>query len=119
MWCRAPFSVMTSTSLVIDLTNPAIGERHHMLLGREIVDLFDLPSSPSIEQSGPPRVYGIWEPGHIELFKSFPDFVTELTLRLAGGDRARNLAAYGHYAEIGNRLVANKIVVQLQPAGEP
>lgn len=115
----APFSVMTSTSLVLDLTNPGIGERHHMLLGREIVDLFDLPSSPSIEQSGPPRVYGISDPGHIELFKNFPDFVTELAARLAGTDRARSLAAYGHYAEIGNRLTANKIVVHMQPAGTP
>jgi len=115
----APFSVMTSTSLVVDLTNPAIGERHHMLLGKEVVDLFDLPFSPSIEESGPPRVYGIWEPGHVELFKNFPDFVRELTLRLGGGDRALNLAAYGHYTEIGNRLAAEKIVVQLQPAGNP
>ena len=115
----APFSVMTQTSLVLDLTNPAIGERHHMLLGREIVDLFDLPSSPSIEQSGPPRVYGIWEPGHIELFTNFPDFVQALTLGLSGGDRALSLAAYGHYTEIGNRLTANKIVVHLQPAGMP
>ena len=115
----APFSVMTSTSLVIDLVNPAIGERHHLLLGHRLVDLFDLPSSPNIEQSGPPRVYGIWEPGHIELFKNFPDFVAELTLRLGGGDRALHLAAYGHYTEIGNRLTANKIVVHMQPAGSP
>jgi len=115
----APFSVMTSTSLVIDLLNPAIGERHHLLLGPEIVDLFDLPASPAIEQSGPPRIYGIHEPGHVELFKNFPDFVAELSLRLGGGDRALGLAAQGHYLEFDNRLAANKIVVQLQSAGSP
>jgi hypothetical protein len=115
----APFSVMTSTSLVIDLANPAIGERHHMLLGREVVDLYDLPSSPSIEQSGPPRVYGITEPGHVELFSNFPDFVSELKERLGAADRALAFAAYGRYTEIGNRLAANKIVVHVQPAGSP
>jgi hypothetical protein len=115
----APFSVMTSTSLVIDLANPAIGERHHMLLGREVVDLYDLPSSPAIEQSGPPRVYGITEPGHIELYSNFVDFVNALRLRLGASDRALAFAAYGIYTEIGNRLAANKIVVHVQPAGSP
>ena len=115
----APFSVMTGTSLAIDLANPAIGDRHHMLLGHEVVDLFDLPSSPIIEQSGPPRVYGITEPGHVELFAGFSEFVDALTIRLGGGDRAVHFAAYGRYTEIGNRLAANKIVVHLQPAGSP
>jgi hypothetical protein len=115
----APFSVMSATSLTIDLANPAIGERHHMLLGHEVVDLFDLPFSPGIEQSGPPRVYGITEPGHVELFASFSEFVDALARRLGGGDRAVHFAAYGRYTEIGNRLAANKIVVHLHPAGSP
>jgi hypothetical protein len=90
-----------------------------MRIGHDLIDLFDLPYSPGIEQSGPPRVYGILAPGHVELFKSFADFVDELTLRLASADRALSMAAYGSYAEIGNQLSANKIVVNMQPAGAP
>lgn len=115
----APFSAMGATSLVIDLANPDIDERHHMLIGRERIDLFDLPASPSIEPSGPPRVYGIWEPGHVELFKDFGGFVDELALRLSDTDRARNLAAYGRFATATNSLTANKIVVHMLPAETP
>ena len=112
----APFSVMGSSSLVIDLMNPDIGTRHHILIGDRLIDLFDLPASPAIAESDSPRVYGIWEPGHVELFKSFADFVDELALRLASADRARSLSAYGNFSEDGNELTANKIVVHMLPA---
>ena len=115
----SPFSVMGATSLAIDLDNPDIGLRHHMLIGGQLVDLFDLPASPAIMESGLPRVYGIWEPGHVELFKDFADFVDELALRLSAADRARSLAAYGHYAEGENSLTANKVVVAMLPANSP
>ena len=115
----APFSLMGPQSLVIDLTNPDIDVRHHMLLGDELTDLFDLPSSPIIQESSIPRVYGIREPGHVELFKDFADFVDELALRLGETDRARSIAAYGRYSETQNELTANKVVVHMLPAASP
>ena len=115
----SPFSVMGAESLVIDLENPDIGIRHHMLIGDRLINLFDLPASPSLMESGPPRVYGIWEPGHIELFKDFSDFVDELSLRLTATDRARSLSAYGRYSEGESSLTANKVVVHMLPADSP
>jgi hypothetical protein len=115
----APFSVMVSNSLVIDLDNDDIGVRHHMLIGDRLIDLFDLPASPSLIESGIPRVYGIWEPGHVELFKNFSDFVDELALRLGESDRARSLSAYGRYSDGENSLTANKVVVHMLPAASP
>ena len=115
----APFSALGADSLVIDLANPDIGTRHHLLIGYELTDLFDLPASPLIVESSAPRVYGITEPGHIELFQDFADFVDELTLRLSNTDRARSLAAYGNYAADDNTLGARKIVVHMLPAGTP
>ena len=115
----APFSSMGPQNLVIDLDNEDIGTRHHMLIGQELVDLYDLPGSPGIVESGPPRVYGIWEPGHIELFKDFADFVDELGLRLSNTDRARSLSAYGRYGTAENSLTAKKIVVHMLPADSP
>jgi hypothetical protein len=115
----APFSVMGATSLVIDLDNPDIGVRHHLLIGDRLIDLFDLPASPGIGESATPRLYGIWEPGRVELFKDFAEFVDELALRLSATDRARSLAAYGRYGEDENVLTANKIVVHMLPADSP
>lgn len=115
----SPFSVMGPTSLVIALDNPDIGLRHHMLIGDRLIDLYDLPASPGITESGLPRVYGIWEPGHVELFKDFADFVDELGLRLSEADRARSLSAYGRYSEGESSLTANKVVVHMLPAATP
>lgn len=115
----SPFSVMSSTSLVVDLGNPDIGARHHILLGDRLIDLYDLPASPGIVESSSPRVYGIWEPGHIELFKDFADLVDELAMRLSASDRARSLSAYGRYSEGENELTANKVVVHMLPAQTP
>lgn len=115
----APFSVIGAQSLVIDLENPDIGQRHHLLIGDRLIDLFDLPASPAITESSLPRVYGIAEPGHAELFKDFADFVDELSLRLSDGDRARSLAAYGRYDEGQVDLTAKKIVVHMLPPDVP
>jgi hypothetical protein len=115
----SPFSVMVSNSLVIDLDNDDIGVRHHMLIGDRLIDLFDLPASPGIMPSDLPRVYGIWAPGHVELFKDFSEFVDELALRLSASDRARSLSAYGRYSEGESSLTAKKVVVHMLPAASP
>jgi len=115
----APFTMISPDRLVIDLENPDIGTRHHMLIGDRLIDLYDLPASPALIQSAPPRLYGIHEPGHIELFKDFADFVDELTARLSESDRARSLSAYGSYDDADNELGARRIVVQMLPAPAP
>jgi hypothetical protein len=112
---NAPFSSMGPSGLVLDLGNPDIGARHHLELGRHVVDLFDLPGSPSIEPDGTRGLYGLWEPGHVELFVDFAEFVDELAIRIGGGDAARALAAYGAYDESSNTVTANRIVVHLIP----
>jgi len=113
---NAPFSSMGPSGLVLDLANPDIGSRHHLKLGRRVVDLFDLPGSPAIVPDGTRGLYGLWEPGHVELFVDFGEFVDELAIRIGGGDAARALAAYGAYDEAANTLTANRIAVHLLPA---
>jgi len=112
----APFTTMGPASVVIDLANPDIGERHHILVGTTLIDLFDLPASPSIEPSALRGIYGITEPGHIELFVDFTDFADELALRLGGGSNSRALAAYGSFDEGANTLSANRIFVHMVAA---
>ncbi|MFL2547497.1 MAG: hypothetical protein ACJ0SL_09120 [Candidatus Rariloculaceae bacterium] len=114
-----PFLSMGSGGLVLDLSNPEIGERHHILIGHTRVSLFELASSPMIVPADTRRrLFGISEPGHVELFKSYEDFVDELTLRLNNFDGARSLAAYGAYDEATNTLTASKISVHMLPPEE-
>jgi hypothetical protein len=113
----APFLSMDTTGLVLDLANPSIGARHHLLIGRRIVDLLDLPGSPTIAPPAQGRmIFGLVERGHVELFADFSAFVRELTQRLAAGEPAQALAAYGSYDEASNTLSANRIVVHLNAA---
>ncbi len=107
----APFLSSGTPGLVLDLDNADIGARHHLKVGMRIVDLLDLPASPTIAAADGRTLFGLSEPGHIELFTSFADFVTELNLRLSGGAKAQALSAYGSYDEGTQTLAANRISV--------
>ncbi|MEE8306673.1 MAG: hypothetical protein V3R81_05365 [Gammaproteobacteria bacterium] len=110
----APFMRSDVDGIVIDLSNLAIDQRHHILLGDRKIDLFDLPASPPIiaPQAGR-TLYSIVERGHIELFRNFDRFVAALNERLGGGQPARSLAAYGSYDTATNTVTANKVAVHM------
>lgn len=116
----APFLSMGPDGLVLALDNPEIGERHHIKIGREApISLLELPGSPLIAPTDSRRsLYGIAEPGHVELFRNFNEFVDELTERLNGFSGARSLSAYGTYDEAANSLTAYKIAVYMIPPEE-
>ena len=109
----APFLTMGPTSLVLDLSNLNIGMRHHLLVGMRVVDLLTLPASPSIVPTDRRGLYGLWQDGEIKAFTSFPEFVTELGLRLGAGGEAHALAAYGAYDDATNTLKATHVIVHL------
>jgi hypothetical protein len=109
----APFLTMGPSGLVLDLSNPNIGMRHHLLLGARVVDLQTLPASPSIVPTDRRALYGLWQDGEINLFRTFPEFVTELSLRLSSGNEAHALAAYGAYDDATNTLRATHVAVHL------
>src|SRR5262245_7477634 len=113
----APFSSMGATGLVLDLHNPSIGERHHMVVGgMRIVDLTTLPMSPTLAPPPDGRaVYGISVGADIRLFDSFAEFSSALATKLGGGGHAIALTAVGRY-EAGNAtLYANHIAVLFAP----
>lgn len=110
-----PFSSMNPTGLVLDMSNPQIGVRHHLLLGRRLVDLFDLAGPATIAPAGSRGLYGIWEPGHIEQFADFGDFHDELSQRLGAGANVQSLAAYGTFDEGALTLSARKVFVHMTP----
>ena len=112
----APFALMDVSALVPDLENPDIDARHHLLLGRRLVDLFDLPAPLTVAPTATGGLYGIAEPGHVELFRDFGRFVEEVAVRLGSGDRARAFAAFGRYEESTVTLDSGRAVIHMLPA---
>lgn len=113
----APFLSIGVPGIVLDLGNPAIGMRHHLVVGgMRVIDLKDLAASPTIAPASGRTMFGLWEPGHVELFADFGAFTTELSKRLAAGDKAQSLVALGSYDEGANTLTANHIAVHLESA---
>lgn len=107
----APFVSMNPTGLVIDITNKSIGDRHFILSGMQKLDILTLASGPTIAPTTDRGMYGVWEPGHVELFEHFADFETKLAARLAAGDAATSMTAFGAYDAGSNVLTANGVSV--------
>jgi hypothetical protein len=105
----APFVSMDATGLVIDITNKSIGDRHFILSGMQKLDILTLASGPTIAPTTDRGMYGVWEPGHVELFEHFADFEAKLAARLAAGDAITSLTAFGAYDAGSNVLTANGV----------
>ncbi len=112
----APFLTMEASSLVLDLSNPAIGTPHALRVGGVAQDLGALPASPSIVPSSGRALFGIAEPGHVELFADFGAFVDALTAKLGGGQALRAFEAHGSYDPGTGTLTATKIAAVFVPA---
>ena len=117
---KAPFLMMDREALVVDLTNPDIDQRHHIKLGLRVIDLLELPASPPIIAVDPTRrsLYGIHEPGHVELFKDFGEYIDAINRYLNVGYSARAMAAYGRYEEFTNTVTAHKVAIHMLPPEE-
>ncbi len=111
----APFASMEASGLVLDLANPDIGLRHHLLLGDALIDLFDLPSPLTVGPVDTLGLYAIVAPGHVELFADFGAFVEEVAVRLGGGSRAQAFAAYGRFDDATVTLSAPRAVIHVIP----
>ena len=92
----APFVSMNPTGLVIDITNKSIGDRHFILSGMQKLDILTLASGPTIAPTTDRGMYGVWEPGQVELFEHFA---------------ATSMTAFGAYDAGSNVLTANGVSV--------
>jgi hypothetical protein len=113
----APFASMGSPGLVLNMTNPDIGLRHHLLLGRTLIDLFDLPGPLTVAPDSTHGLYAVAEPGHVELFADFAAFADEIAIRLGAGSRAQAFAAYGSFDESSIELTTPRAAIHMTLAG--
>jgi len=107
----APFLTLDANGIVLDLENTEIGLRHALLMGRQIVDLFDLPASPTIVPADSRTVFGIATAEHVELFMSFADFTSAVAARIGSGGKALSFVASGSYDAGANVLTAHRATV--------
>jgi hypothetical protein len=112
----APFSSMGATGLVLDMQNPSIGERHHLVVDMRAVDLRTLAMSPTLAPpSDRPAVYGISVGADIRLYTSFAEFSTALAAELGGGRGAVALTATGRYVAGNTTLHVNHVAAHFAP----
>lgn len=111
----APFSVMNSDSLTVDLSNGDLGAAHYLRRGSVLTDLNSLPASPPIGPNGAGiGLFAIGQDGDVQLFFSFSNFESALAAKLDGSTHVRGVFAYGGYASTANAFTANTIAVQLK-----
>jgi hypothetical protein len=109
----APFSSMGAGGLVLDIDNPNIGERHHLIVGMRHAELDTLPMAPTLAPAVGRAVYGIAVGADIRLYASFDTFTTALAELLGGGREALALTAVGAYDESSVTLRATHIAVHI------
>ncbi len=111
----APFIQMDPIGLVIDLDNPDLGERHHIRIGDVIIDLNELPASPTIVgQDEGRRRFAILQGHRVQVFRDFDRFVETLTGLLDGSTVIRSMYAQGAYDTLNNTVKAHIIGVHLK-----
>lgn len=107
---KAPFLSMGPTGFVLDVDNPNIGERHVLIVGRQVIDLTSLATPPTIAPTTGRALYGISVGGDVRLFASFSEFSDAVSAQLASGS-AMALVALGSYDEGSSTLRAHHIAM--------
>ena len=111
----APFSSMGATALVLDVGNPSIGARHHLLVGARVIDLTTLTMPPTLAPSAGRALYGISVGRDVRLFTTFAEFSSAVALELSAGKAAVALVASGSYDESSVTLTARYIAIHFTP----
>jgi len=111
----APFLSSGAAGLLLNLSNPAIGNRHELRVGLRVIDLLDLPASPTIQSAAGGRTaYVIAKEHDSRVFDDFAEFVTELNLQLNGSTALLGLTAHGSYTSDSNVMSVNSVIAILK-----
>ncbi len=110
-----PYTNIGEDGILLDLTNPEIGIRHHIIQGGVFTDLLNLGASPNIVPSEEgPTVFAIKQGHTVQVFFDWNLFVSDLAARLDGTTEAKGMHAVGGYDNINNVFTAKRIWVHLE-----
>jgi hypothetical protein len=109
----APFLMLGPEGIALDMGNPDIGTRHHVLIGPRIIDLQALAAPARIMPADGLGVFAIAQGRRVEVFGSFAVFTERLAALLGGGADALALYATGTFEASTATLIAYRVSVRI------
>jgi hypothetical protein len=113
----APFASYSTTEIVLDAQNSAVGVRHEIQIGAQIVPIVGIQSNPIIvpNASATNTVFTIGHAvsGTFENFDTYSAFVTQLQLELNGEVLATGVTAVGQYTTATYTFSASSLTLFL------
>jgi hypothetical protein len=113
----APFASYSTTEIVLDAQNSAVGARHEIKIGAQIVPIVGIQSNPIIvpNASATNTVFTIGHAvsGTFENFDTYSAFVTQLQLELNGEVLATGVTAVGQYTTTTYTFSASSLTLFL------
>jgi hypothetical protein len=116
----APFSSISSSGLVVKLTDPGLGTTHEIRTGPASLDMKTLPASPLITTTGADQTHLQLAIGSttlakgISVYNSAVPFASAVAATFNGTNKIFRLVAYGQYDSASNTFVAARIHVALR-----
>jgi hypothetical protein len=121
----------STTSLVLNVSDPLLGWLHFIKIGPQRIDLKTLPSNVTIaadpasmgpfairtgksNTDGMNSMSGTNEDGTVNVYNSFADFEAQLASALGAGAKVALVLAVGHYDQTANTLTATQIAIDLR-----
>jgi hypothetical protein len=113
----APFASYSTTEIVLDARNSAVGVRHQIQIGAQTVNIVGIPSDPIIvpNASATNTIFTIGHAvsGTYENFDTYSAFVTQLQTELNGNVLATGVTATGQYTANTYTFSASSITLLL------
>ncbi len=113
----APFASYSTTEIVLDARNSAVGVRHEIQIGAQTVDIVGIPSNPIIvpNASATNTIFTIGHAvsGTFENFDTYSAFITQLQLELNGVVLATGVTAVGQYTTATYTFSASSLTLFL------
>jgi hypothetical protein len=113
----APFASYSTTEIVLDARNSAVGVRHEIQIGAQTVNIVGIQQDPIIvpNSSATNTIFTIGHAvsGTFENFDTYSAFVTQLQLELNGDVLATGVTAVGQYTSTTYTFSASSLTLFL------
>ena len=114
----APFASYSTSTIVLDARNNAIGARHEIQIGGQTVNIVGIAQDPQIvpNASATNTVFTIGHAvsGSFESFNTYSAFITQLQKELTGSVLATGITAVGQYTANNYSFSASSVTLFLE-----
>jgi hypothetical protein len=114
----APFASYSTSTIVLDARNSAIGTRHQIQIGGQTVNIVGIAQNPQIVPNAT-ATNAVFTIGHsvtgsFESFNTYSAFITQLQAELTGSVLATGITAVGQYTSNNYSFSASSITLTLE-----